>query len=215
MGKNKLQRFAEYDAFPHCFDHNCELKGKWSSEYFKNDKPIVLELACGKGDYAIGLAKMHPEKNYIGIDIKGARLWKGAKRVEEESIENVAFLRIQIDHILEHFDKNEISEIWITFPDPQPNKERKRLTGPMFLERYKEILTPDATINLKCDSELMYEFTLETIENEGLVLHTHNDDIYAWDECPKEMEIKTFYEKIWLKEGRKIKYIKFSLPTAP
>lgn len=215
MGKNKIRQFAEYNEYSHCFDSTCKLKGKWGSEFFKNDNPIVLELACGKGDYAVGLSKMYPNKNFIGLDIKGARMWKGAKTADEEGLKNVAFLRIQIDHILDFFEENEVSEIWITFPDPQPNKERKRLTGPMFLERYKIILMPEGTINLKCDSDLMYEFTLETIEKERLILHVNNDDIYSWEERPAEMEIKTYYEKIWLKEGKTIKYLKFSLPTVP
>lgn len=208
--KCKLKQFEEYRSFNHTFEKDCTLKGKWK-EHFRNNNPIVLELACGKGDYAIGLANLYPNKNFIGIDIKGNRMWRGANTVEEKGILNVAFLRAHIDHITDYFTEGEVDEIWITFPDPQPKKERKRLTSKMFLDRYKPILKSSGTINLKCDSELMYEYTLQMIEENNLALLINKPDVYLEENVSQEMEIKTYYERKWLKEGRVIKYLKFSL----
>jgi tRNA (guanine-N7-)-methyltransferase len=210
MSKGKLEKFSEFDAFENTLDFNDDTKGKWHV-IFGNNNPIVLELACGKGDYTTGLAKRNPQFNYIGIDIKGNRLWRGAKTAIEEKLTNVRFLRIQIDFIEKYFAPEEVSEIWITFPDPQPAKPRKRLTSSRFLSHYRQIAAPDTTINLKLDSDLFYESTLETIAEEGLEIIENIPDVYKMP-CKAELkEIQTFYENIWLKEGRIIKYLKFRL----
>ena len=199
MGKDKLRRFAEIETFANVYelDAGKSLKGKWSKMHFKNDAPLVLELACGKGEYTVNLAQLFPEKNFIGIDYKGNRIWRGAKTAIEESIYNVAFLRIQIEHILDYFDNDEVSEIWITFPDPQPqiSREKKRLTAPRFLEKYKVILQESSPINLKTDNDDFYAFTLETIEQLGLKLHVRTEDLYRSDLVDEVLSIKTYYEK--------------------
>lgn len=213
MGKvGKLQRFAEVSEFSNCFEYAKEMKGKWSVEVFKNDNPITVELACGKGEYTIGLAERFPERNFIGIDVKGNRIWKGAKYALENKLNNVAFHRLQIGNIVEYFAKDEISEFWITFPDPQHAKERKRLTNAMFLDRYRSISTEDAIMNLKSDSTRFYEYTKEIIEDQGLEVLADSDDIYTWDEIPEYLaNIQTFYENMWLEEGKKIKYLRYKL----
>lgn len=208
MGKGKLQKFAEFDSFNNTFDHQSDTKGKWN-EIFGNNHPIVLELACGKGDYTLGLSKLFPDKNFIGVDIKGARLWRGAKTAVQEQRKNVAFLRIQIDAIEQYFEKNEIDEIWITFADPQPGKERKRLTHPKFIKLYQNIAKNPLTIHLKTDSDLLYEFTLETIASEGYQIIENIPNVYHLNPVPEILEIKTYYENMWLKEGRTIKYVKY------
>lgn len=209
MSKNKTEKFREYDSFENTFDFNSETAGKWHA-IFGNRNPIVLELACGKGDYSVALAEMFPEKNFIGVDIKGNRLWKGAKTCLEKGIKNVAFLRIQIDFIEKHFAPEEVDELWITFPDPQPSKSRKRLTSAKFLNLYRNIARPGALVNLKTDSDLFYESTLETIAKEKLNIIENIPDVYAIN-TPAILEIKTYYEKMWLNEGRVIKYLKFHL----
>ncbi|RMG82213.1 MAG: tRNA (guanosine(46)-N7)-methyltransferase TrmB [Bacteroidetes bacterium] len=223
--KNKLQKFAEMATFPNAIQPALEeikekdfrLKGKWHEE-FSNRNPIVLELACGKGEYTVGLAAQYPEKNFIGIDIKGARMWKGAKYALENQLTNVRFLRTRIDFIESFFAKNEVDEIWITFPDPQPQKNRirKRLTSPMFLRRYYNFLKPGGYINLKTDSDLLYEYTIEIIKQYQFPIVISNNNIYqTLDAFPagirQALEIKTFYEQMWLKEGKTIKFIRFSL----
>src|SRR5688572_33160801 len=172
MAKNKLQRFAELRTFSNVHEFlfteretDFKLKGKWNTDHFKNSNPIVLELGCGKGEYSNGLAEKYPNLNFIGVDIKGARIWRGSKTAQEKKLLNVAFLRTQIEFIESCFEKEEVSEIWITFPDPQPNKEKKRLTHPVFLNRYKNILKQKGVIHLKTDSAELYEFTLETIRS--------------------------------------------------
>ncbi len=210
MGKNKKVKFAEYDSFSNTFDHSHQTKGKWS-EIFGNTHPITLELACGKGDYTLGLAKLFPNRNFIGIDIKGNRLWKGAKTALESGLKNVAFLRIQIDYIEQYFEKDEIEEIWITFADPQPGKVRKRLTHPKFIQFYSTIAKPHFPIHLKTDSDLLYEFTLETIAEMNYQLIENISNVYALKPVPEILQIQTFYEKIWLEEGRTIKYVKFQV----
>lgn len=210
MSKNKTEKFREFEAFQNTLDFNSDTKGKWA-EIFGNSNPIVLELACGKGDYAVGMARMFPDKNFVGVDIKGNRLWRGAKTATDEKLEHVRFLRIQIDFIEKHFAPNEVSEIWITFPDPQPAKYRKRLTSSKFLNLYRNIAAQNATINLKTDSDLFYESTLETIAEEQLEIIENIDNVYAQPVVSDLMKIKTFYENIWLKEGRTIKFIKFFL----
>jgi tRNA (guanine-N7-)-methyltransferase len=213
MGKAKLVKFAEFDSFSNTFNADCNNKGKWNL-WFGNNNPIVLELACGKGDYTLGLARLHPHINYIGIDIKGNRLWRGAKTALEEKLNNVAFLRIPIDNIQQYFETNEVSEIWITFPDPQPQKERKRLSSTKFLNEYRKIATKDAFVNVKTDSDLFYEFTLETAADEKLDVEVNIPNVYTQPEVSDILNIKTYYETMWLGMGRTIKYIKYKLnPT--
>lgn len=212
MAKNKLKKFSEFDSFPNCFNATCELKGKWKSDFFKNNNPLVLELACGKGEYTVNLAKAFPDHNFIGVDRKGSRMWRGAKTALEDGINNVAFLRIMIETLDQYFETGEVDEIWITFPDPQPRdgKAKKRLTSQRFLKSYKNIVKPGGIIHLKTDSDLLYNFTLEVAEMEGLKVFEHNSDIYSWNERPDYLNIKTFYENIWLSEGCTIKYIRYS-----
>lgn len=204
--------------YKHLLGKNHELKGNWSKQIFGDDAPIVLELGCGKGEYTVGQARMHPDKNFIGIDIKGARMWVGAKLAEEEGLSNVRFLRTRVDFITSLFGKDEVSEIWITFADPQPqkNRARKRLTAPMFLDRYAQLLKPEATINLKTDSDFLYEFTKETIEQRGHEIILDTNDLYAeMDRMPEELRealnIRTYYESMWLEEGLTIKFLQFKL----
>ncbi len=210
MGKAKLLKFAEFDSFSNTFNAECKNKGKWK-EWLGNNNPIVLELACGKGDYTLGLARLHPHINYIGIDIKGNRLWRGAKTALEEQLGNVAFLRIPIDNIQEYFAAGEVDEIWITFPDPQPQKERKRLSSPKFLHEYRKIAKNDAYINVKTDSDLFYEFTLETAQLENLTVEINIPNVYKQPVVSDILSIKTYYETMWLGMGRTIKYVKFRL----
>jgi tRNA (guanine-N7-)-methyltransferase len=210
MSKNKTIKFKEFDAFSNTLDFNDDTKGKWHT-IFGNTHPLVLELACGKGDYAIGLAALYPDKNFIGIDIKGNRLWKGAQTALEKGLNNVRFLRIQIDFIEKYFAENEVSEIWITFPDPQPHKPRKRLSSSVFLNRYRNIAVQDCAINIKTDSDLFFESSLETMLEEKLTMLEKVNNVYAHSENLDYLYIQTFYEKIWLREGRTIKYLKFLL----
>ncbi len=220
MAKRKLKKFAEVDSFNNCFFLSFEqsradgltLKGKWHSEYFKNNNPIVLELGCGKGEYTIGLAKRFPEKNFIGVDIKGNRIWTGAKTAIETKMSNVAFIRTRIDFIEACFSKNEISEIWITFPDPQPQKTRvrKRLTNMMFINRYKNIMIDNGIINLKTDSEPFYDYSCEVAtENNFEILDATNDLYSNTDKYDEALtNIKTYYEKKFSDMGFKICYLK-------
>jgi tRNA (guanine-N7-)-methyltransferase len=217
--KNKLKRFKENESFNNVIQPSreeiengtFELKGKWAS-FFENDNPIILELGCGKGEYTLGLAKLDPEKNFIGVDIKGARFWRGAKTAVQEELNNVAFIRTQIELIDQIFDENEISEIWITFPDPQIKYKRTkhRLTNQKFLEKYKSILKEDGVVNLKTDSEFMHGYTLGLLHGLGLEVVYANHDVYKNEGSPKEvLEIQTFYEKQYLGKGKPITYTKF------
>ncbi|MBC8766463.1 tRNA (guanosine(46)-N7)-methyltransferase TrmB [Arenibacter sp. BSSL-BM3] len=219
--KNKLKRFKENETFKNVVQPNREeitngtfsLKGKWN-DFFGNDNPIVLELGCGKGEYTIGMAQQNKNKNYIGIDIKGARFWRGAKTAIDENISNVAFLRTQIELIDGLFAANEVSEIWITFPDPQIKYKRTkhRLTNEAFLEKYKLILKEDGVVNLKTDSEFMHGYTLGLLHGKGLEVLYANHDVYKNEGSPKEvLEIQTFYEKQYLEKGKPITYIKFRI----
>jgi len=210
--KNKLQKFAEINDFSNVYQRAEEMRGKWQSA-FDRERPIVLELACGKGEYTLGLAEMYPNRNYIGLDIKGNRIWKGAKRGLDENITNAAFLRCEINLIEKYFAPKEIDEIWITFPDPQhrKSKAKHRLVHPRFLKMYKAISKDPLTINLKTDSTRYYEFAKEVIAEENLHLIQDCADIYSWDDRPEELNIRTFYENMWLEEGKKIKYLKFQL----
>lgn len=214
MGKDKLRRFAEISTFRNVLqlEEGKPLKGNWSTTHFKNSNPLVIELACGKGEYTVNLAQLFPDKNFIGIDYKGNRIWRGAKTALEETIDNVAFLRIQIENILDYFEEGEVSEIWITFPDPQPqiSREKKRLTFPGFLEKYKTILKKHGLLHLKTDNDGLHEYTFEKINELGLVLHARTEDLYNSDIVDEVLSIKTYYEKKYLATDKNINYLKFS-----
>lgn len=214
MGKDKLRKFAEVATFKNVvqLDAGKEYKGQWSSKFFGNDKPLVLELACGKGEYTVNLAKMFPERNFIGIDYKGNRIWRGAKTALEEGIDNVGFLRIQIETILEHFAEDEISEIWITFPDPQPqdSREKKRLTNPTFLERYKTILKEEGIMHLKTDSDFFFNYTVEQIDLLNLTKFKETKDLYNSDLVDEVLSIKTYYERKYLAVDKSINYVQWT-----
>lgn len=191
------------------FDKEIDLKGKWNELHFKNNRPIVLELACGRGEYCLGLAKLFPEKNFIGVDIKGARLWRGATNAREEKLENIAFLRTRIEQMDLFFGENEISEIWITFPDPFEGKESRRLTAKRFLDMYKTIIKKDAIVQLKTDAISLYEFTQETLASRpDIKVIVDEPDIYKQEVSPA-LDIKTYYERMHLAKGKKITYIQF------
>jgi len=190
-------------------DH--ELKGNWNKEFFKNDNPIILELGCGKGEYSVSLAKFFPDKNFIGVDIKGARMWKGAKLAIEQGVNNVGFLRTSIEIIHKFFAPGEVQEIWLTFPDPQMKSTRKRLTATNFIEIYRKILAPDGIINLKTDSNFQYQYTLEMVKENELEIVANTDNLYQSDILNDVLSIQTFYEKQWRERGIDIKYIAFKL----
>lgn len=224
MGKNKLARFEENKILSNVVQPTREeaishfrYKGKWNSDFFKNDNPIVLELGCGKGEYSVGLAKSFPGKNFIGIDIKGARFWFGAKEAQENNIDNVAFLRTQIELVDKVFGENEVDEIWITFPDPQIKYRRTkhRMTNPDFLKRYRKILKPNGIIHLKTDSEFLHGYTLGLLQGLGHEIITAHHDIYGAPEYDPGTEllreIKTYYEGLFESKGKTITYIKFRL----
>ncbi|HPF97349.1 MAG: tRNA (guanosine(46)-N7)-methyltransferase TrmB [Mangrovimonas sp.] len=220
--KNKLKRFRENETFQNVVQPNRDeltngkfpLKGKWNETFFKNNAPLVLELGCGKGEYSVGLAKKFPDKNFIGIDIKGARFWRGAKTAQEENMNNVAFLRAQIELIDFAFAENEVDEIWITFPDPQIKYKRTkhRLTNSDFLKKYKRILKLDGVVNLKTDSEFMHGYTLGLLHGQGHEVVYANNDVYHQEGSPEEVTaIQTFYESQYLELGKPITYIKFKI----
>jgi len=220
--KNKLKRFKENETFKNVFqpsrenlvEGDYELKGNWIQEFFKNDNPLVLELGCGKGEYSVELAKKYPNKNFIGIDIKGARFWRGAKTAIEENIENVAFIRTQIELIEYAFAENEVDEIWITFPDPQIKYKRTkhRMTNTEFLKRYKKVLKPDGVVNLKTDSEFMHGYTLGLLHGEGHEVLYANHNVYKQEGSPEEVtSIQTFYESQYLEQNKPITYIRFKI----
>lgn len=220
MGKNKLKKFAEMQTFSCVFQYpwavverdGFPLTGKWNSDYFGNDNPIVLELGCGKGEYTIGLAKQYPDKNFIGIDIKGARIWTGAKTAETEKLKNVAFLRTDIELIDRFFSVAEVSEIWITFPDPQMQKTRRRLSSTRFLELYRRILQSYGIVHLKTDSPFLYTYTDRLVALNSFPIKVNTSDLYGSGIADPILSIKTFYEQQWLSRGKKIKYLSFSLP---
>ena len=219
MGKGKLKKFRENESFSCLVQPATEevlhrdhpLKGRWKNEMFHNDHPIVLELGCGKGEYTVALGERFPEKNHIGIDIKGARLWKGAKYATQQGLGNVAFLRTRIEFIESLFGPEEIDEIWITFADPQERKPRKRLTHPRFLESYRRILAPEGIIHLKTDSRLLHHFTRQTVLQNGLPLIEACEDIYGSGRADELLSIQTFYEKNFLAQGIPITYLAFRL----
>jgi len=214
LGKDKLRRFAEIETFANVYqlEEGKPLKGNWAKEHFKNDNPVVLELACGKGEYTVNLAQLFPDKNFIGVDYKGNRIWRGAKTGIEEGINNVAFLRIQIENLLDYFGDGEIDEIWITFPDPQPqdSREKKRLTFPAFLNRYKQALKQGGKVNLKTDNDQLYAYTCDKVEELGLKIHKNTDHLYTSEFADEVLSIKTYYEKKYLLHDKNINYIQFS-----
>lgn len=221
MAKKKQEHFNELAQFPNVFQPNFvealkgfPLKGLWNKDYFKNNNPIILELGCGKGEYTVNQALLFPQNNYIGIDIKGARIWRGSKTAVDEKIKNIAFVRTQINLIEHFFSSNEVQEIWITFPDPQLRqcKENKRLTSPFFLNKYNSFLQNNGVIHLKTDSIELYNYTLEVINANNYNIIFNTNDLYS-SELAKDsvLSIKTFYESIWLKQGKKITYIKFQI----
>ncbi len=221
--KNKLKRFNQNLTFSNVIQPNraelvegiFKLKGKWSSDFFKNNNPIVLELGCGKGEYSVYLAQENPDKNFIGIDLKGARFWAGAKESLNLGLKNVAFIRTQIELVEHLFETNEIDEIWITFPDPQIKFKRTkhRLTNPFFLKKYKNILKPSGFIHLKTDSEYMYGYTLGLLQGMGIEVSYAHHNIYNNPHAPEQVTaVQTHYESIYLKENKPITYLKFQLP---
>lgn len=219
MGKNKLKKFAEIEKWECVLQYPREkllsegfpFKGKWNELIFSRLNPIVLELGCGKGEYTVGLAKRYPDKNFIGIDIKGARIWTGAREVEKNGINNAKFLRTEIENLSDFFSNGEIDEIWITFPDPQMQKVRKRLTSTRFLQQYSELLKEEGIVHLKTDSPFLYEYTRRVIEKNNLKIIEITDDLYGSGMADPVSSIKTFYESQWLSRGKSIKLISFCL----
>ena len=214
MGQKKLIRFEELKSFSNVLQFPQGMKGNWK-EHFKNSNPIVLELACGKGEYAVGLGQLYLNKNFIGIDLKGNRIWVGAKKALQLNLHNVAFLRTQIDQVAEYFTENEVSEIWITFPDPQlrVSKAKKRLTHPKFLRLYQQFLMPNGLIHLKTDSPDLYDFTRQVIEMYGCQIHIDDDNVHNKTTVPVELKIKTHYESLDIAGSNRIHYLCFSLPA--
>ena len=222
MGKDKLKRFSQMLTFENViqpeinfYSKDDDLKGNWST-VFNNQNPIVLELGCGAGEYTVALAKHYPKRNFIGVDIKGARIWKGAKSAIEEDLDNVRFLRTKVDFVTKFFGENEVDEIWLTFSDPQPKKPKKRLTSNLFIDRYLKFLKPNGVVHLKTDSELLYDFTLEEIKSNGFELlknitNVYKDSYVDSQNLKKVLFIKTFYEKKWIELGKTIKYLGFKI----
>lgn len=217
MGKNKLKKFAEIDEMDCVYQYPREklinegfpFRGKWNGEVFENPGKITVELGCGKGEYTVALAKNNPDVNFIGVDIKGARIWSGAKETVESNLKNAAFLRTEIENIDKFFAPEEVDEVWITFPDPQMQKTRKRLTSTRFLTLYSKILKPGAVINLKTDSPFLYEYTRRLVKENNFEILTDTDDLYGSGLADPVSSIKTFYESQWLSRGKKIKLLSF------
>ena len=218
MGKNKLAKFEDMASYPHVFQYpfsvlqekGFEMRGRWHEDFFHNDRPIVLELGCGKGEYTVGLGRLFPEKNFIGVDIKGARMWTGAKESLEAGMRNVAFLRTHIELIAQFFAPGEVSEIWITFPDPQMKKVNKRLTSTRFMRLYREILGGEGLIHLKTDSDFLFTYTQEMIKANRLPVRIVTDDLYHSGLADPILSIQTYYEQQWLGRGLRIKYLCFA-----
>jgi tRNA (guanine-N7-)-methyltransferase len=223
MGKNKLRKFGEMAEIEFVFQYpfsrlqneGFELKGHWHTDFFKNDNPIVLELGCGKGEYTVGLAGLYPDKNFIGLDIKGARMWTGACQARDRGMKNVAFLRTSIELIASFFAPGEVSEIWITFPDPQMKKVRKRLTSTRFMDLYRQVLKDNGMIHLKSDSPFLYSYTRAMVQLNNLPIITDTADLYGDDVLKDDpiLQIRTHYESQWLDRGLTIKYLTFNLPA--
>lgn len=221
MGKGKLKKFADMAQLDNVVEHPYSviddvafpLRGNWNRDFFKNGNPIVLELGCGRGEYTVALARRFPEKNFIGVDIKGARMWTGATQAKAEGLANVGFLRTNIEIIDRLFAQGEVSGIWLTFPDPQMKKYTKRLTSSLFLARYRNILSADAVVHLKTDSNFMFTYTKYMAEVNSLPVVECIDDVHGQPEVSDVMQIRTYYESQWLSRGITIKYIAFSLPV--
>ena len=220
MSKGKLAKFADMAAYPHVFEYPLsvadevpfEMKGRWNEQFFHNDHPIVLELGCGRGEYTVGLARLFPDKNFIGVDIKGARMWSGATESLHEGLKNVAFLRTNIEIIDRFFAPEEVGEIWLTFSDPQMKKATKRLTSTYFMSRYRRFLTDNGLIHLKTDSNFMFTYTKYMVEHNHLPVEFSTDDLYHSGLVDNILSIRTYYEQQWLDRGLNIKYLKFHLP---
>jgi len=228
MGKDKLKKWVENKRFTHVFEPclqeavrglDGDIKGTWASDIFNNNNPITLELGCGKGEYTVGLARKYPDRNFVGVDIKGHRFWRGAKTAKEESLPNVAFLRTRIEFIDKYFEAEEVSEIWLTFSDPQPKDEKgtKRITSSVYIERYKKILKPGSLINVKTDSVLLYDLSKEGYLDSGYTIKLDSQDVYGDlvhrvpQDLREALEIITYYEKRWLAEGKKIHFIQLEV----
>lgn len=226
MGKGKLEKFAQMETFPNVFQSPYSapsaeveaMRGRWGETYFHNSRPIVLELGCGKGEYTVGLARLFPEVNFIGVDIKGARMWTGAKQALEEHLPNVAFLRTNIEIIDRFFAPGEVQEIWLTFSDPQMKNPRKRLTSTFFLERYRRFLADGGTVHLKTDSQFLFTYTTLLLEKNRVPVLMQTDDLYHSGGLDAQTQqilgIQTYYESMWIARGLNIKYVKFCLPHA-
>ena len=221
MSKGKLQKFADMEQYPHVFQHPYRatedvpftLRERWGKDFFKNSNPIVLELGCGRGEYTVGLARRCPDKNFIGVDIKGARMWTGATESLREGLSNVAFLRTNIEIIDRLFGPGEVSELWLTFSDPQMKKPTKRLTSTFFLERYRKFLVEGGLIHVKTDSNFLYTFTSLLLKANQLTPVAQTDDLYSSGLVDEILSIRTYYEQQWLERGISIKYICFRLPA--
>jgi tRNA (guanine-N7-)-methyltransferase len=220
MARKKLQRFEEIKSFPFYFEtgyftlqqHAFLLKGKWKNDFFENNNPLIVELACGKAEYTIGMAQIFPDKNFVAIDIKSDRMWVGASKAKNLALKNVAFLRVPIGLIEHCFDTNEVDEIWITFPDPQPqSRVSKRLTSPRFINRYLKILKPQGLIHLKTDDDDLFNYTIEIVKSFNFKLLDCNYDVYKERGEDIVTQIQTFYEQMWLSQGKTIKYLSFQI----
>lgn len=219
MGKNKLSKFADLATYEHVVQitykelqsEEFRFKGKWSEAFFGNSNPVILELGCGKGEYTVKLANYYPEYNFIGIDIKGSRMWKGARQTMELGLTNVGFLRTNIENIQMFFAEGEVAEIWLTFPDPQMKKARKRLTATNFIENYRQIMAPNGIIHLKSDSGFMYQYTEAMVAENNFKVLRKTDDLYHSEILDEVLSIQTFYEKQWLDRGLSIKYLSFRI----
>lgn len=227
MGRrNKLTKFSEILSYPNVVENydptndildiseeeTIDLKGRWKSMFFKNEKPLILELACGRGEYTLALSRAYAENNYLGVDIKGARIWKGATAAIEEKLDNAGFLRCKIEKISSFFESGEVDEIWITFPDPFPSKENRRLSAPAFLDRYRQIIKKGGIIHLKTDDTDLFDFTMQSLQNyEGADIIYHSYDIYKSALAYPELTYKTYYELLHMGKGKNIKYVRFTL----
>ena len=219
MGKNKLSKFADLATYEHVVqvtyrhvqENGFQYKGKWSEAFFGNTNPVILELGCGKGEYTVKLAKHYPEFNFIGLDIKGSRMWKGATQAKDQGLKNVGFLRTNIENIRMFFAENEVAEIWLTFPDPQMKRTRKRLTATNFISNYRQIMVPNGIIHLKSDSNFMYRYTEAMVAENQFEVIRQTNDLYHSEILDEVLSIQTFYEKQWLDRGLTIKYLSFRL----